>query len=88
MLDDKVVPISGWRVASDSYRFAILNGLWMENLVERIYPFLHIPIFAKTVNGNRFTWNICPILLGLKIENSGKFLKLITLVGCCGKLHL
>jgi hypothetical protein len=40
---------------------------------------MHIPFFARTVSRNRFMWNICPILLGLRTVNTGKFLKLLPL---------
>jgi hypothetical protein len=43
MLDDKAVPISGWRLASFSYRVAIHNGSLTEYLVERI--FIHSCIY-------------------------------------------
>jgi hypothetical protein len=43
---------------------------------KNIDPFLQIPVFIRTVSRNVFTWCICPLPWGIKIENSGELLKL------------
>jgi hypothetical protein len=43
---------------------------------KNIDPYLQKPVFIRTVSRNGFTRCICPLLWGIKIENSGKLLKL------------